>query len=102
MKFKIECSKFALIVFAQLPLLVPASFLEVYKPSKRKRVVGDVFDANRAVRNHPEKVISSRVTTHDKSGRQEKFELARFHDQEIVETLIIKLTATFKNGRYDS
>ena len=71
MKFKIECSKFALNMFAQLPLDVPALFLVVYKPSKRKRVVGDVFDAKRAVRNHPEKVPSSRVTTHDKSGRQE-------------------------------
>ena len=78
MKFKIECSKFALNMFAQLPLLFPALFLVVYKPSKRKRAVGDVFDAKRAVRNHPEKVPSSRVTTHDKfvtthdkSGRQE-------------------------------
>ena len=70
MKFKIECSKFALNMFAQLPLNVPALFLVVYKPSKRKRAVGDVFDAKTTVRNHPEKVPSSRVTTHDKSGRQ--------------------------------
>ena len=57
-------------MFAQLPLFVPALFLIEYKPSKRKRAVGDVFDAKRAVRNHPEKVPNSRVTTHDKSGRQ--------------------------------
>ena len=102
MKFNIECSKFALNVFAQLPLLVPTLFLVVYKPSKRKRVIGDVFNTNRAVRNHPEKVPSSRVTTHDKSGRQEKFELARFHDQGTVVILIMKLTATFKIGHHDS
>ena len=42
------------------------------------------------------------VTTHDKSGRQEKFELTRFHDQGTVVTLIMKLTATFKIGRHDS
>ena len=77
-KIKIECSNVALNVFAQLSLDVPALFLVEYKPSKRKRAVGDVFDAKRAVRNHPEKVPSSRVTTHDKfvtthdkSGRQE-------------------------------
>ena len=77
-KIKIECSNVALNVFAQLPLDVPALFLVEYKPSKRKRAVGDVFDAKRAVRNHPEKVPSSRVTTHDKfvtthdkSGHQE-------------------------------
>ena len=61
-------------MFAQLPLFVPALFLIEYKPSKRKRAVGDVFDAKRVVRNHPKKVPSSRVTTHDKIGRQEKFE----------------------------
>ena len=49
MKFKIECSKFALNMFAQLPLYVPALFLVVYKPSKRKRAVGSAFNANRAV-----------------------------------------------------
>ena len=88
-------------MFAQLSLDVPALFLVEYKPSKRKRAVGDVFDAKRAVRNHPEKVPSSRVTTHDKfvtthdkSGRQEKFEIARFHDQGTVVTLIMKLTVT--------
>ena len=95
-KFKIECSNVALNLFAQLYLLVIALFLVEYKLSKRKRAVGDVFDAKRAVRNHLKKVPSSRVTTHDKSGRQEKFELVRFHDQEIVVTLIMKLTATFK------
>ena len=51
MKFKIECSKFALNMFAQLPLDIPALFLVEYKPSKKKRTVGDIFDAKRAVRN---------------------------------------------------
>ena len=66
MKFKIECSKFALNVFAQLPLLVSALFLVVYKPYKRKRVVGNIFNANRAVRNHQEKVFCTLVITHEK------------------------------------
>ena len=65
-KIKIECSNVALNVFAQLSLDVTALFLVEYKPFKRKRVVGDIFDAKRAVRNHLEKVPSSRVTTHDK------------------------------------
>ena len=72
MKFKIECSKFAVNVFAQLSLLVATLFLVVYKPYKRKRVVGDIFNTKRVVRNHPKNVPSSRVTTHDKSRRQEK------------------------------
>ena len=51
--------------------------------------------------NTKEKVPSPRVTTHDKfvtthdkSGRQEKIEIARFHDQGTVVTLIMKLTVT--------
>ena len=57
MKFKIKCSKFALNVFAQLSLLILALFLVIYKPSKRKRAIGDVFNANRSVRNHLKKVL---------------------------------------------
>ena len=86
-KFKINCSRFALNVFAQLSLLVPALFLVVYKPSKRKRAIGDVLEANRAVRNHPEKVLcrasslmkglSSLMT----NGRQRNFEIVRCHEQ---------------------
>ena len=55
-EFKINCSRFALNVFAQLPLLVPALFLVVYKPSKRKRAVGDIFNAKRVVKNYLKKV----------------------------------------------
>lgn len=39
----------ALNVFAQLPPLVLALFLVVFKPFKRKRAVGGAFNANRAV-----------------------------------------------------
>ena len=48
-KIKIECSNIALDVFAQLSLDVPALFLVVYKPSKRKRTVGDVFDTKKSL-----------------------------------------------------
>ena len=107
-KKKIEYLRFALNIFAQLFLIVPALFLVVYKPFKRKGVIGDIFDAKRAVRNHLEKVPSSHVTTydkfvttHDKSRHQEKFKLVRFHDQGTVVMLIMKLTGTFKIGRHD-
>ena len=63
-KFRIECLKFTLNMFDQLSLNVLALFLVEYKPSKRKRAVGDIFDAKRAVRNHPEKVPLE--TTHKK------------------------------------
>ena len=56
MKFKIECSKFALNVFAQFPPLVPTLFLVVYNLSKRKRSVRDIFNAKRAIRNYPKKM----------------------------------------------
>ena len=49
MKFKIEYSKFALNVFAQLLPLVPALFLVVFKLCKRKRVIGGALNGNRAV-----------------------------------------------------
>ena len=59
--------------------------------------------------NTKEKVPSPRVTTHDKfvtthdkSGRQKKIKIARFYDQGTVVTLIMNLTATFKNGCHDS
>ena len=35
-------------------------------------------------------------------GAKKKFELACFHDQGTVVTLIMKLTATFKIGRHQS
>ena len=70
-KFKINCSRFALNVFAQLPPLVPALFLVVYKSSKRKRAVGDVFNTNRVVRNYPEKVLCTLVITHDNRAPSE-------------------------------
>ena len=58
----------ALNIFAQLSLLVLALFLVVFKPSERKRVVGDAFNANRVVWNHPEKAFYMLIMTHDKSS----------------------------------
>ena len=102
-KFKSKCLNFGLNVFAQLPLEVPALFLVVYKPSKRKKVVEDIFNANKAVKNHPKKCpahMSSIMKIHhhlwqlDAKGN---LKLRVFMSSELVMTLVMKLSATFWN-----
>ena len=99
-KFKINCSRFALNVFAQLPPLVPALLLVVYKSSKRKRAVGDVFNTNRVVRNYPEKVLCTLVITHDNRAPRWNLKLRIFmtsishedgddNSQELLEFVVI-------------